>query len=528
MNKNTTKFSVITKNIIEEKADLLIVGIYENKKLELSPLVKAIDEKLNGNLTVYIEEEKFEAKISTSLVLSSLGKANFKKVLLIGLGKQQELKDLDQIRKITASAIRKADSLKAETVNISLFGLDSASKETINLNAPQIARSIAEVSLLANYKFEKYLTTKDKNKDSESDKNDKFTGIQKINLFVGAELNDAELKKQVEIGIASTEGVLLARELIIEPPNIATPTYLAETAKRIAKDQKGLTLKVLGKAECEKLGMGAFLAVARGSVEEPKLIHFHYKPISGKAKKHIAIVGKGITFDSGGLSLKPAKAMEKMKYDMAGAASVIGLMSIISKIEPQLEITAVIAACENMPSGDAYRPGDILTSMSGKTMEINNTDAEGRVTLADSVFYACEQKPDQIIDIATLTGAIVVSLGETAAGLMSNNPELAEEVKKAFNLAGEKVWELPLYEDYESSVTKGTIADMLNAGSGGQAGSQNGALFVKQFVGKTPWVHLDIAGTCWPEKKDTCFTPKNNPAGYGVLGFVRHLENLSS
>ena len=199
MNKNTTKFSVITKNIIEEKADLLIVGIYENKKLELSPLVKAIDEKLNGNLTVYIEEEKFEAKISTSLVLSSLGKANFKKVLLIGLGKQQELKDLDQIRKITASAIRKADSLKAETVNISLFGLDSASKETINLNAPQIARSIAEVSLLANYKFEKYLTTKDKNKDSESDKNDKFTGIQKINLFVGAELNDAELKKQVEI-----------------------------------------------------------------------------------------------------------------------------------------------------------------------------------------------------------------------------------------------------------------------------------------------------------------------------------------
>ncbi len=530
MTKNTNKFSIITKNIIEEKADLLIVGIYEDnlpkdKKPELTPLIKAIDEKLARNLTIYIQEEKFQGKIATALVLSSLGKANFKKVLLIGLGKQSELKNLDQIRKIMASAIRKADSLKSETVNISLFGLDTASKEADNLNAPQIARAITEVSLLANYKFEKYLTTKEK--ESESDKNDKFTGIQKINLFVAPELNDAELKKQVEIGIASTEGVLLARELIIEPPNIATPAYLAETAQKVAKDQKGLSLKVLNKDECEKLGMGAFLAVARGSVEEPKLIHFHYKPTTGKPQKHIAIVGKGITFDSGGLSLKPAKAMEKMKYDMAGAASVIGLMSIISKIEPQLEITAIIAACENMPSGNAYRPGDILTSMSGKTMEINNTDAEGRVTLADSVFYACEQKPDQIIDIATLTGAIVASLGETAAGLMTNNSQLGEEVKKAFNLAGEKLWELPLYEDYESSVTKGTIADMLNAGAGGQAGSQNGALFIKQFVGETPWVHLDIAGTCWPEKKDTCFTPKNNPAGFGVLGFIRHLENLS-
>ncbi|HEY9886650.1 MAG TPA: leucyl aminopeptidase, partial [Vampirovibrionales bacterium] len=335
--------------------------------------------------------------------------------------------------------------------------------------------------------------------------------------------------KEVEKALNVVDGVLLARELVAEPPNVVNPEYLAKVSQKVVKDQKdsGLTVKVLSKAQCEQLKMEAFLSVGRGSINEPKFIHFHYKP-KGKAKKHIAFVGKGVTFDSGGLSLKPPKAMEKMKYDMAGSASVIGLMSIISKLKPQVEVTAVVAACENMPSGNAYRPGDVIGSMAGKTIEVNNTDAEGRVTLADSVFYACKQKPDVVIDIATLTGAIVVALGEAAAGLMTNDQKVADELKNVFAEVGENVWQMPMYDDYEESVTKSsTIADMLNAGSGGLAGSQNGAMFIKQFVGETPWVHLDIAGVCWPEKRDTSLTPRGNPSGFAVLSFARYLESLS-
>ncbi|MDX1919748.1 MAG: leucyl aminopeptidase [Candidatus Caenarcaniphilales bacterium] len=523
MTKLEVKFTTAKEN--KDKTDLLILGVYEeafpkDKKAKLTGRLEELNDDLNGVILGYAELESFNAKLASCLVVPSLGKTAAKKILLVGLGSQKELKNLDQIRKATASAIRRADSQKAANVTIEIFGTES------KLKIAEIARAITEVTLLAPYKFEKYLSKK------EDEKKDSFKGIQQITLILPKDkANAAEqklIKEETEKGIASAQGVLLARELIIEPPNVVNPAYLADVAQKAVKAQKDsrLTVKVLGEKECEKLKMGAFLAVGRGSKNESKLIHFHYKPKNKKGLKHVAIVGKGVTFDSGGLSLKPSKAMEKMKYDMAGSAAVIGLMSVITKISPEVEVTAIVAACENMPGGNAYRPGDVITSMSGKTIEINNTDAEGRVTLADSVYYACQQKPDHVIDIATLTGAIVVALGETAAGLMSNNKELTEEVKKAFEQSGEKVWEMPLYEDYEESVTKGTIADLLNAGSGGQAGSQNGALFIKHFVGNTPWVHLDIAGTCWPEKRDTFFTPRNNPAGFGVLSFIRHLENF--
>ncbi|MDJ0624959.1 MAG: leucyl aminopeptidase [Candidatus Caenarcaniphilales bacterium] len=520
-----TKLEVKQTNIENEKVNLIIIGAYEDefskgKTVKLNGTLANLDKALNKELTEYAKEEKFIAKLGSKLVIRTLGKTNARKILIIGLGKRADLKDIEQIRKATANAIRSADALKADTVGILSFGLDT------KLDAANVTRAITEVCLLAPYKFDKYFAK------NGSDKNE-FKGIQKISLILPKDKKiDAKklnlIKEQVNKGIAGAEGVLTARELIAEPPNVVNPSYLAQVAQKTVKAQKynGLTVKILGKAQCEKLKMGAFLAVGCGSCCEPKLIHYHYKP-KGKAKKHIAIVGKGVTFDSGGLSLKPSKAMEKMKYDMAGSASVIGLMSVISKIQPNVEVTAVVAACENMPGGSAYRPGDVITSMSGKTIEINNTDAEGRVTLADSVFYACKQKPDQVIDIATLTGAVVVALGEAAAGLMTNNQPFGDQIKQAFSDSGEKLWQLPLYEDYEDAVLKGTIADMLNAGSGGQAGSQNGAMFIKQFVGDTPWVHLDIAGVCWPERKDTNYTPKNNPAGFGVLGFIRHLEKMS-
>jgi leucyl aminopeptidase len=526
-------FAGASKDAKETKSDLLIIGVYEealpkDKKPKFTGSLAELDKELGGVIANYAEAEKFSGKLASTFLVpiqalsQSKKQLPAKKVLLLGLGASKELNKLDQIRKAAASAIRRATSAECANVTIEAFGLQSKLIES------EIARAITEVCLLAPYKFEKYLSKKSEDKKA-------FVGVETITLTFAEKLS-ASVQKQITDSIekakVAAQGVLLARELIVEPPNVVNPAHLAEVAQRVTKAQKDsrLTVKVLGEKECDKLKMGAFLAVGRGSKNESKLIHFHYKPGKGSSKKpikHVAFVGKGVTFDSGGLSLKPAKAMEKMKYDMAGSAAVIGLMSIITKLNLNVEVTAVVAACENMPGGNAYRPGDVITAMSGKTIEINNTDAEGRVTLADSVYYACQQKPDQVIDIATLTGAIVVALGETAAGIMSNNEALCEDVKKAFESSGEKVWEMPLYEDYEDGVTKGTIADLLNAGSGGQAGSQNGALFIKHFVGKTPWVHLDIAGTCWPEKRDTFFTPRNNPAGFGVLGFIRYLENLS-
>jgi leucyl aminopeptidase len=518
------KIKLDSSNALKAKDKTLVLNVFEEafsgtSKTKFQGQLKELDVLLEGALSIAAQDENFKGKLASTLTVPTFGKIGAKKVILLGLGKQKELNKIDQIRKAYSGLIRKIEGLKSETTIVEFPPISK------DLPASELARSIGEVFLLANYKFDKYQTKKEKADEPQ------FKGIEQITINL-PKLNAKELesiKESIKRAEIIADGVLLARDLIAEPPNVVTPAHLAKVAEKIGKEgaKSGVTVKILDRAACEKLKMGAFLAVARGSKNEPKFIHFHYKP-KGKAKKHVAFVGKGITFDSGGLSLKPSKAMEKMKYDMAGGGATIGLMSTIAKLKPNVEITIIVAACENMPGGNAYRPGDVITAMNGKTMEINNTDAEGRVTLADAVYYASKQKPDHIIDIATLTGAIVVVLGEAAAGLMSNDEKLTEQIKKAFEASGERAWELPLYEDYEDAVTKGTIADMINAGSGGQAGAQNGALFIKQFVGDTPWVHLDIAGTCWPERRDTYFTPKNNPAGFGILTFVRHIELLDA
>jgi leucyl aminopeptidase len=288
---------------------------------------------------------------------------------------------------------------------------------------------------------------------------------------------------------------------------------LAEQAKLIDTKNNTIKVKILEQKDCEKLGMGAYLAVSQGSDQPPKFIEISYTPL-GKIKKHIALVGKGVTFDSGGLSLKPAKSMEMMKEDMSGAAAVIGIMNAIAKSQPKgVQITAIIAATENMPSGKAYRPGDVIIAMNGKTIEVNNTDAEGRLTLADAIAYVSKKNPDEIIDFATLTGACMVALGNVCAGLMTNNQELLERVKASAERSGELMWQLPLYEEYKEGL-KSTIADLINAGSGGKAGAQNGGLFIQEFIGKKkdseeviPWLHIDIAGPCWFDQ-DMDWSPK--------------------
>jgi len=507
-----------TKELKINSFDCLAIPVYseENSKIEiqidfssskeLKNLISTNNlEKLIRNLT------DFKAKhnqVSEFIVLNQNG--NALKLLFYGLGEKKELKELNSFRKVFANVARQAK--KASKLALVLPDLDFPETD--------LFRAACETTSLAPYKFEKYKTTA---KQEEQE-----TKLERVSFFK-QKINDLkQVETQLKKSKISSRAVLFARELIAEPPNIVNPEYLEKISKQIQRDSQdnNLSLKVLNKRDCEKLKMGAFLAVASGATTEPRLIHFHYKPES-ESKKHIALVGKGVTFDSGGLSLKtPSKYMEKMKYDMSGAATVIGLMSIISELKPNVEVTALVAACENMPDGNSFRTGDVVVSRSGKTIEVLNTDAEGRVTLADSVYYACEQNPDQIIDLATLTGAVVVALGEVCAGAMTNNQELLKNLEKSFSIAGERIWELPMYEEYEEYI-KSDIADMINTGSKGQAGPQNGAVFIKQFVSNNrPWVHLDIAGACWPERTNTHFTSKNNPAGFGVLGLIEYLTSF--
>lgn len=496
-----TKFSSDTLAFCQYKSDL------KNKK----SLLQDLDKKFGSIITEFIKLNSFDFEIGESLVIS-LSKQNkvspafksVKKIILIGLGSQDA--DTPKLRKAYASLIRVAKAQKTEKLAIW---------------QAQDPALVAETSVLINYEFTKYKKT-----------NPKKAEMKEVKLF-NTDLS-AAMKKAVKESVIIAESTCIARDLVWEPACAVTPSYLAAEAKKI----KAKTIKVSVKeaAECKKLGMGAFLAVAQGADEPPKFIEFTYTP-TGKIKKHIALVGKGVTFDSGGLSLKPSKAMEMMKEDMAGSAAIIGIMNAISQIQPSgVKITAIIAATENMPSGKAYRPGDVITAMNGKTIEVNNTDAEGRLTLADAVAYASTKNPDEIIDFATLTGACVVALGNICAAIMSNNERLTQDLKNSASQTGELLWQLPLYEEYKESL-KSSIADLINAGSKGKAGSQNGALFIQEFIGnkktsksgskekaeQIPWAHLDIAGPCWFDQ-DMDWSPKG-ASGIPVRTILNYILN---
>lgn len=486
--------------------DALIVNLFENVKLR-SIDVEAFHETplLDGLIKKIIKEEDFKGKAGTTLIIRTNGLIPAKKIIVVGLGEKEKF-DLNSIRKVSASAIRCAKKEKAKTVCTILHGAGAG-----KIDIKNAAQAITEVSQLALYEFDRFKS-----------KNKKEPKIE-IKTLVIAETDKSKLK-DIEAGIKRGNIVAraqaLARDMVTESAITMTPTKIANIARKVAKENK-LKIKVLDSAACKKLGMGAFLAVAQGSDEPPKFIEIKYTP-KRKPKKHIAIVGKGITFDSGGLSLKPANSMETMKDDMSGSAAVIGTMSTMKELQPDVAITMIVAATENMPSGKAYRPGDVIRAMNGKTIEVLNTDAEGRVTLADAVSYAAKQKPDEIIDLATLTGACVVALGDTANGVMTNNQKLADKIIKAGNEAGERMWQLPLYDEDREKI-KSDIADMINTGSKGKSGAQNGAVFIEKFVVDIPWVHIDIAGPSWIDKENE-YGPKG-PTGVGVRTLINYLTN---
>ncbi len=468
------EIKVLNANLHEQSCDVLVVGLYQKTEV-LSGIIASVDEKLENIITDFvIKKDKFEAKFGSTYLLQTYAKIPANKILIVGLGEKDKF-TLNKLRELSAKIIKKALSIKAKKICIDLGKLEFELEKT--------AQAVTEGASIGDYAFDKYKTKKDDNN-------------VKVEEFILVEKEQDKISKLntgVEKGIKLAKAMSFARNLANEPAQYATPSKLAEIAKKI----DGIKTKIYEKDDIENMGMGAFLAVSKGSAEFPKFIHMKYTP--SHPKKKIALIGKGITFDSGGLDLKPASSMLNMKDDMSGAACILGVMNCLKQFNPEVEVHGLIAACENMPSGIAYKPGDILTAKNKKTIEIDNTDAEGRLTLADALCYACELGVDEVIDIATLTGACMVALGTQAAGIMGNSQELIEKIIKTGEESGERFWQLPMYEEYFDGL-KSDIADMKNTG-GRWGGASAAGVFLKEFVtDKVSWVHLDIAGTAFLEK----------------------------
>lgn len=467
---------VVHGSLAEAECDVLVVNLFQGVT-NPGGATGAVDKALGGLIKEFvIDKDKFEGKFGQTYILQTYGKIPASKVLLVGLGEYKEF-DLTHVRELSSKVAKKCESiLKAKKVCSVLFGAGVA-----GLDPKKCACSVAEGVLLGAYKFDKY----------KSKKNDE--GIDQFHIveidedvaFIG--------QKGLEQGKLIAEATNFARNLGNEPAAYATPSKLAE----IALDIKGIETNVIEFEDAKKMGMGAYCAVAQGSEEDAKFIHMAYKP--KKPKKKIAIIGKGVTFDSGGMNLKPSASMRDMKGDMCGAAAVLGIMNNITKLKPEMEIHAIIAATENMISGGAYKPGDVLTAMNGKTIEVDNTDAEGRLTLADALCYAVDLKVDEVVDMATLTGACAVALGQEAAAIMGNDQELVDELIQSAEKSGERFWQMPIYKEHTEAI-KSDVADMKNTGSR-YGGTMSAAALLKEFVGDTKWAHIDIAGCAMIDKE---------------------------
>ncbi len=482
--------------LLEWTGDGLAVGLFE-EATELAGDLAALDEKLAGVLKELITEEDFKGKLGSTAVTRVGAGSPVRKIILVGLGKPDTLK-AETLRRAAAAIARLAKKQKCKTLGISLPVVDSD---------PAIsAQAITEGVQLALYQDIRF----------KSEPEDKGPQLETVDLLG---LNGQEAAIERANHIAS--GVFLARQLVAAPANAVTPITMAETAQTIANDY-GLQLQILEQEDCEKLGMGAFLGVAQASEIPPKFIHLTYKP-EGTPKRKVAIIGKGLTFDSGGLNIKGAgSGIETMKIDMGGAAATLGAAKAIGQLKPDVEVHFISAVTENMISGRAMHPGDILTASNGKTIEVNNTDAEGRLTLADALVYTDKLGVDAIVDLATLTGACVIALGDDIAGLFTPDDNLAKQLEEASTSAGEKLWRMPMEEKYFEGLKSG-IADMKNTGPR-PGGSITAALFLKQFVKETPsWAHLDIAGPVWADKENGYNS--GGATGFGVRTLVNWVLN---
>ena len=473
----------------------LVVGVLDGNTL--TPSAKALNKKINRGLSRAIKASRFQGKTGQSLAVVTPAGTRLDRLLIVGLGKAKDVNEQSLCKlggRIYASLA--ASGSKAATILVDPL-------EGSTLNPARIAAAIAEGAQLRSYRFGKYHTK------SENDSKPTLTTLTL--RCRGSAKAKAEFRARDKI----VQGVFMTRDLVTEPPNVIYPDSLAKRCKELTK--LGVKVEVLGEPQMRRLGMGALLGVGQGSIRESRLVVMRWNGKRGaKAKKDkpVCFVGKGITFDTGGISLKPSGGMEEMKYDMGGSGVVIGLMKALAGRKAKVNAVGVIALAENMPGSNAQRPSDVVTSMSGQTIEVLNTDAEGRLVLADALHYANTRfKPQFIVDLATLTGAIIVALGSEYAGLFSNNDKLSERLSDAGEEVGELVWRLPQGEVFDKML-KSDIADMKNISGGRGAGSITAAQFLGRFVGKTPWAHLDIAGVTWT-KSDKPLSPKGATA-FGV------------
>ena len=479
------------------KTDLLALPVKEDGLNE--PVVRSLDRRLMGNLSDRVRKNRFTGAEGTSLLYPTGRLLPAAHLFLIGMGKEQEI-EADSWRKAGAKARREATGLGTEDIAFYL----SSDREAENR-----AGAIVEGALLASYQFSKYRS------DSKP-----VSSLRAITLFRPGFRKSAAIERSVRLVLNLSPGVFLARDLVNEPPSVTTARYLGEQAEHHCQG-RGLSVEVWGKKKIEAMKLAGLLAVNRGSTEEPRFIVIRYRP-GKRAKKKVALIGKGITFDSGGLSLKTAKSMETMKLDMAGGAAIIGAMSGLPHLSPEIEVTGYIPTTDNLPSGSAQKPGDIIRYLNGKTIEVLNTDAEGRLILADALALAAKEKPDCMIDLATLTGACMVALGTQVGGVFGNRQPLVEEVIRCGRAVGERFWQLPLVKEYREEI-KSSVADIKNVG-GSYGGAITAALILQEFVGDRPWVHLDIAGPAYAEKE----TPicSRGGTGFGVRTLLRFLASF--
>jgi leucyl aminopeptidase len=499
------KLTVESHELARTSVDLLALPLFSLKAgAKLPARIATVDRALDGQIEAAVRSGDFQGRSSDHHLLYGRGKTGPRRVLLLGLGDESKL-DAETLRLLAGRALSAAGARGARQVAIALA-------PSRRMPVEPSARALAEGAVLATYRADGRRTRRD----------DAKPPVAKTMLLVERAADVSGARKAADIGRVIAECQNVARQLSNEPPNLLPPDALARAARRVATEV-GLSCRILDVAELRRRKMGALLAVGQGSAHPPRLFVLEHKPKRGTRRPTICIVGKGITFDTGGISIKPAGSMHEMKHDMSGAATVIGLLRAAALLDLPLHVIGVVAAAENMPSGDAYRPGDIITSMSGQTIEVQNTDAEGRLVLCDALHYARTTfQPAAMIDLATLTGACVVALGHWTCGLFGNHEGLVDGVRRAGDAAGERAWPMPLADEHREQM-KSAVADLKNVSGSRDAGASTAAAFLSKFVADVPWVHLDIAGTAYTGKTGP-YQPVG-ATGFGVRLLVQLLQD---
>ena len=491
--------------LLKQKTPCLVLGLFEGKSLPAA--LRPLDQLLDGLLARLLRDKEFNGRHRETLIIPTAQHLPAERLLLLGLGKEKSA-GLERLRQAAGSLI---SVLGAR--GLTSFATDLPALPLKGTTLAERCQALTEALLLATYRFDRFRTLG----------REEFPPLLSEARLLVSNANERRSAEQaIGDGQAIAAGVSLARNLVNEPGNVKSPEFLADQARRLADDQ-GLSCTVLDRPALEAEGLGALLGVAQGSVREARLILLEYHGGNSDARP-IALIGKGVVFDAGGISLKPAEKMDEMKMDMAGGAAVLGTLCAAARLKLPVNLVGIIPAVENLPSGSAIRPGDILTSLSGKTIEVLNTDAEGRLILADALTYAKRYNPRVVIDLATLTGACIIALGHQASAVLGNHEGLIRQLLRAGERSGERLWQLPLWDEYATQI-KSDIADVKNTG-GRPAGTITAAAFLQKFAGDYTWAHLDIAGTAWEEKGQPCI-PKGG-TGVGVRLLVQYLRQAGA